>query len=79
MPVKFTVCEGGEALSAMSTKALRLPLEEGVNVTLMAQLAPTATLAPHVLVSGKSFLFAPVIEMLLIDRGAVPALVRVMF
>jgi hypothetical protein len=34
----------------MLTEAVRLPLAEGVNFTLIVQWAPTATDLPHVLV-----------------------------
>jgi hypothetical protein len=50
MPEKETVCGLPVALSAMETEAVRVPTAVGVKVTLMVQLAPTATLEPHVLV-----------------------------
>jgi hypothetical protein len=34
----------------MLTEAVRLPLAEGLKVTLIVQLAPAATELPHVLV-----------------------------
>jgi hypothetical protein len=34
----------------MLSEAVRLPLAEGVNLTLIVQLAPPATELPHVLV-----------------------------
>jgi hypothetical protein len=34
----------------MLTEAVRLPLAEGLNVTLIVQWAPAATELPHVLV-----------------------------
>jgi len=37
-------------LSVMLTEAVRLPLAEGVKVTLIVQLLPAATELPHVLV-----------------------------
>jgi hypothetical protein len=48
----------------MVTLADRVPLAVGVNVTLIVQLAPAATLDPQVLVCAKSPGFAPVSEML---------------
>ena len=49
------------ALSEMLIEAVRLPLAEGVKVTLIVQFAPTATELPHVLVWAKSPALAPVI------------------
>ena len=50
VPERLTVCGLPLALSVMLTEAVRLPLAEGVNVTLIVQLAPAATELPHVLV-----------------------------
>ena len=50
VPERLTVCELPLALSVMLTDAVRLPLAEGVNVTLIVQWAPAATELPHVLV-----------------------------
>ena len=50
VPVRETVCGLPEALSAMDTDALRLPVAVGLKATLIVQLAPAATLAPQVLV-----------------------------
>jgi hypothetical protein len=44
---------------------------------LIVQFAPAATLVPHVLVWAKSALFAPLIEMLLMERPPLPELVSV--
>jgi hypothetical protein len=44
----------------------------------MVQLAPIATLVPHVLVSEKELALVPVMPMLLMESAAVPDLVRVM-
>jgi hypothetical protein len=59
-------------LSVTVTAALRAPVAVGVNVTLILQMAPTATLVPQVFVWLKSPLFAPVIVMLLMLSAAVP-------
>ena len=48
-PVKLTSCGLPLALSAMLTAANRVPLTEGVKVTLIVQVPPAATAAPHVL------------------------------
>jgi hypothetical protein len=64
----------------MDTVALRLPLADGVKVTLTAQLAFTASVVEPVgqlLVWLKSAPFAPVTLMLLIVNGAPPELVSV--
>ena len=53
------------------------PLVVGVNVTLMVQLAAAATRVPQLLVWAKSPPFAPVTAMLVMDRAALPVLVRV--
>ena len=50
VPERLTVCGLPRALSVILTEALRLALAEGVNVTLIVQLAPAATELPHVLV-----------------------------
>ena len=49
VPERLTVCGLPLALSVMLTEAVRLPLAEGVKVTLMVQLAAAATELPHVL------------------------------
>jgi hypothetical protein len=64
-------------LSVIVTAALRAPVAVGVNVTLILQLAPAATLAPQVFVWLKSPLFVPVIVMLVMLSAAVPVLERV--
>jgi hypothetical protein len=61
------------ALSVMVTVPVLLPTAAGVKVTLMVQLPPAATLAPHALVSAKS----PVAEMLVMFSGAAPVLLSV--
>jgi len=49
----------------------------GVNHTLIAQLAPDATLVPHVLVWTKSPVFKPVIVMLKMLTVTLPSLASV--
>lgn len=80
VPVREIVCGLPDALSVMVTEAVRLPVADGVNVTLIEQFAFTASvalLAGQVLVCAKSLLFVPVTEMLEIVRGAVPEFVSV--
>ena len=50
MPERLTVCGLPLALSMMLTEAVRLPLAEGVKITLIVQWALAATELPHVLV-----------------------------
>jgi hypothetical protein len=49
-----------------------------VKVTLMAQLAPAATLVPQLLLCAKSLGFVPPSPMLLTLRAALPVLLKVM-
>jgi hypothetical protein len=57
--------------------ALREPVADGVNVTLMLQLCPPPTLPPQVLVCAKSPEFVPVIMMLVMLSAVLPRLVSV--
>jgi hypothetical protein len=66
-------------LSPIETSAARLPSDDGVNVTVIVQLAPALTLLPQVLVSPKSPLFVPVIEMLVMLTVTLALLLRVIF
>ena len=80
VPESEAVCGLPEALSVIVTEAVRLPVTDGVNVTLIEQFAFTASVAPlagHVLVCAKSPLFVPVMAMLEIVSVAVPELVSV--
>jgi hypothetical protein len=49
-PLSTAVCGLPAALSLMTSDPLAAPLAVGLNATLMAQLAPTATLAKQLLV-----------------------------
>src|SRR5271157_1454017 len=62
VPERATVCGLPEAVSVMVRVPFRVPDAVGVKVTLMAQLAPAATLAPQLLVCANSLLM----EMLVI-------------
>jgi hypothetical protein len=77
VPERLTVCGLARALSVMLTEAVRLPLADGVNVTLMVQEAPAATDLPHVFVSAKLLLLVPLIARLVILNVALPVLLRV--
>lgn len=75
-PDKLTVCGPG-ALSVIATLAVRLPVAVGLQVTLILQLAPAATLLPQVFFSVKSPGLTPVKAMFAIVMGALPVLVSV--
>ena len=77
MPERLTVCGLPLALSVMLTEAVRLPLAEGVKVTLIVQLVPAATLAPQLLVCAKSLALVPVSARLVMLKAALPVLLRV--
>ena len=62
----------------MATAAVRLPAEPGVNVTLIVQVPPTASVLPQVFaVTAKSVASVPVTPMLVTFSEALPSLVRV--
>ena len=63
-------------MSVTTMDAARLPLAEGVKVTLMVQLAPAATLDPQLLVWAKSSALAPETAMLVMLKATLPELVR---
>ena len=63
----------------IETSAALLPWAEGVNVILIKQLAPTATLVPQLLVIVKSVESAPVETMLEMFTVAVPSFVKEMY
>jgi len=75
--VRVIVCGLPTALSIMLTEAARLPIAAGVNLTLIVQLALTATELPHVEETVKSLEFVPVAAMLVMVKLAFPVLVRV--
>jgi hypothetical protein len=61
----------------MFTEAVLAPVEVGLNVTEIVQLAPLATEALQVLVCANSALFAPVTVTPVADRAALPEFVSV--
>lgn len=65
------------ALSVMAMAAVRLPLADGVKVTLMVQFEPAGTELPQLLVWAKSVAFEPETETLVIFNDALPVLLRV--
>ena len=77
VPVRLTLCVPPAALSVTVTAAVRDPVADGLKVTLIAHLAPAATLEPQVFVWAKSPALAPETAMLVMLKAAVPELVRV--
>jgi hypothetical protein len=77
VPESPTVCGLPLALSAMLTEAARLPLAEGVNVTLTVQFPPPATELPQLLLCAKSLTFVPVNPRLAMVNAALPLFVSV--
>jgi hypothetical protein len=77
VPLKGTVCGLPVALSLILSEDDRLPVFPGVNVTLIVQLAFTASVFPHVWVCEKYALLPVVILIVVNDRVAVPVLVSV--
>jgi hypothetical protein len=73
VPLRAAVWGEPAALSVTVTDAERAPTACGVNLTEIVQLAPAATLVPHVLVWLKSATLVPAIAMLVIDKAPEPA------
>ena len=79
VPVKLTICGLALALSVKLSEALKLPIEDGVNVTLTVQVLLGVTVAPVQLsaLMAKSLTFVPLIVTDEMVRLAVPVLVTV--
>src|SRR5437870_4396548 len=77
LPLRLICCGLPAALSVIETAAVLEPVAVGLNVTLMAQLAPAATVLPQLLVWVKSPPLVPVMPMAEMVSGAVPEFVRV--
>ena len=77
MPVSENTCALLGALSAMVTFAVSVPLIEGVNVTVIVQVAWGATALVQVLVWLKSALLVPVTLTPVTFRSVLPVLVTV--
>lgn len=73
VPVRVTLCGLPDAPSVMVNIPVRLPPDVGVKVTVIWQLAATASDAPQVLVSAKS----PEAEICVMFNTAVPVLLKV--
>src|SRR4030081_3698220 len=79
VPVRGTDCGLPLALSAMARVAVRVPFLVGLKMTAMVHFAPLFTWVPQLLVSEKSWGFAPVMEIRVILRVAFPVFVSVTF
>jgi hypothetical protein len=79
VPLTATVCGEPGALSATPRSALSEPADLGAKVMAMVQLAPTATLAPQVLVWLNELASVPVKLIPVNESAAVPEFVRVIF
>jgi hypothetical protein len=77
VPVRRSVWGDPEALSVIFSIAERTPAAPGVNVRDMVQFAAMASEAGQVFVRAKSDRLAPLMEMPLRVRLAVPEFVRV--
>jgi hypothetical protein len=79
MPVPVSGTATGVAGAATLTFkfALKGPVELGLNVTLIVQLAPTARVVPQLLVWLKRFAFAPLKLILMPLSVAVPVFVTI--
>ena len=75
-PVRATFCGLPTALSEMISDELRVPVNAGLNVTLIAQFAPGDNEVPQVEVCEKSPGSDPKIEIALMLKVVVPTLVR---
>jgi hypothetical protein len=77
-PLNVAVCGELEALSATESVAVKLATEAGVKVMEIVQLAEAAKVVPQVLVCAKSVGLAPVIEIAMPVREALPVFDNVM-
>jgi len=76
-PERLNICGLPAALSLRATPAVRVPGAAGEKVTVIGQLAFTASVAPQVPVKAKSPAFVPVTEMLVMLKVAFPGLFRI--
>jgi hypothetical protein len=79
VPVRLTVCGLLAALSLIESVAVRLPVAEGVKVTLTVHAPLGVTVAPEQVspLLAKSLAFVPLIVTVEMVRLAVPVLVTV--
>ena len=76
VPVPVITADCGEpvALSATEMAAVRLPVDPGVNATVMVQVAPAASEPPQLFDCPKLLALVPVTEMLVMVNAALPGL-----
>jgi hypothetical protein len=72
VPLRLIFCGLAPPLSLIETDADRVPDAVGAKVTEIVQLAPAATLLPHVLVWWKSDALVPVTPTPMMDSAALP-------
>ena len=77
VPVRLTIWGLPVALSVIVSEAARLPVAEGVKVTLKVQWLPVASEVAQVLVGTKSLALVPVTATLVRLRAASPVLFKV--
>ena len=79
VPVRVTFCGEPMVLSATLRDAVRVPVDDGLKLTVMVQLAVGARVVPQVVVSRKDVALAPVMVMLPEGMGSatVPVFLRV--
>jgi hypothetical protein len=77
VPERLNICGLPAALSLRATPAVRVPGAAGEKVTVIGQLAFTASVVPQVPVKAKSPAFVPVTEMLVMLKVAFPGLFRI--
>ena len=75
VPERVTVWGLPVALSVIVSEAVRLPVAEGVKVTLTVQFDPAATEVPQLLVCPKSLELIPVTNILVKFSDALPEFV----
>src|SRR6478609_2213556 len=79
VPIRLTVCGLPPPSSLTEIIAVSFPVSDGLNVTLMMQLARPANCVPQLSLFENDEASMPVIEILVIFRGRSPLFVSVMF
>ena len=74
VPVNVTFCGLAPPPSEIDNVPLLAPEAVGLNVTLIRQLVPAATLPPQPLLGMKSAMFVPMIVILVMLRLTLPTL-----
>ena len=79
VPVPLSATVGVPPFEVRLSTAIRDPVLLGLNVMVIAQVAPAATLDPHVFVCAKSAAFAPAMPIAVTDSAALPVFVNIAF